>query len=141
MTSEDISAGRQPSAPAVHESQWVGVLWRDSRWALPLAQVAAVFRAAAGGEAKVAESLLDLEVHAGEPVFVVPFENCFEVSLVPQALAGCSSPWVLVLAGATGLACRVDEIVGPFHAVAKQQELTYQGQVWVVSVRSEQVHA
>ena len=58
--------------------QWIGVQWRGGFYALLLSGVTAVFKASQA-QSDSSTPNLDIELHDGAPVFMRPFNQCFEL--------------------------------------------------------------
>ncbi len=124
--------------------QWIGVQWRGGFYALLLSGVTAVFKASQA-QSDPSTPNLDIELHDGAPVFMRPFNQCFELG-VHQGLAPGLTPglnqgnplddeefrWALIVnvPGASPLGCRVNHVVGPFWDELKSSAIHHEGHDW-----------
>lgn len=123
--------------PGSAEGQWIGIQWGGQRWALSTRQASAVFQCTRERDSRPA--LIDLEVHAGAPVFLIPFGDCFGVEGVERDEGSSNRQgWVVVLAdvGSSQVGCRVDDVVGPFHSAATAGRVGFEGLDWTVLQRA-----
>lgn len=129
-TSETSAISPQGSrSPSV---QWIGVQWRGGFYALLLSGVTAVFKASQA-QSDPPTPNLDIELHDGAPVFMRPFNQCFELG-VPQGLSHDDEEfrWALIVnvPGASPLGCRVNQVVGPFWDELKSSSIHHEGHDW-----------
>jgi hypothetical protein len=124
----DTSALPEASGAMV---QWLGLTCQGGRYALPLANVAAVFKPKPSTETP--QRLLDIEVHDGAPVFIRSFQDSFALLPSPWKDASLEDHhWVLVLqsAGRSAVGFRMSHVVGPFWASALSEHVSHDGLQW-----------
>jgi hypothetical protein len=124
--------------------QWIGVQWRGGFYALLLSGVTAVFKASQA-QSDPSTPNLDIELHDGAPVFMRPFNQCFELGvhqgLTPGLTPGLNQGnplddeefrWALIVnvPGASPLGCRVNHVVGPFWDELKSSAIHHEGHDW-----------
>jgi hypothetical protein len=124
--------------------QWIGVQWRGGFYALLLSGVTAVFKASQA-QSDPSTPNLDIELHDGAPVFMRPFNQCFELGvhqgLTPGLTPGLTQGnplddeefrWALIVnvPGASPLGCRVNHVVGPFWDELKSSAIHHEGHDW-----------
>ena len=124
--------------------QWIGVQWRGGFYALLLSGVTAVFKASQAQSDPFTPNL-DIELHDGAPVFMRPFNQCFELGvhqgLTPGLTPGLNQGnplddqefrWALIVnvPGASPLGCRVNHVVGPFWDELKSSAIHHEGHDW-----------
>jgi hypothetical protein len=138
----DTSALPEASGAMV---QWLGFTCQGGRYALPLANVAAVFKPKPSTEPS--PRLLDIEVHDGAPVFIRSFQDSFALLPSPWKDASLQDHhWVLVLQSVarSAVGFRIGHVVGPFWASALSEHVSHDGLQWqALSVPEigERVHA
>ena len=143
-----------PDSPDLPEAsgamvQWLGLTCQGGHYALPLANVAAVFKPQTSEQSgpQTAPHLLDIEVHDGAPVFIRSFQESF--ALLPSPWKDDSLQdhhWVLVLQSASKSAVgfRISHVVGPFWASASSEFVSHDGLEWqalAVPDKTEAAHA
>lgn len=124
--------------------QWIGVQWRGGFYALLLSGVTAVFKASQA-QSDPSTPNLDIELHDGAPVFMRPFNQCFDLGvhqgLTPGLTPGLNQGnplddeefrWALIVnvPGASPLGCRVNHVVGPFWDELKSSAIHHEGHDW-----------
>ena len=112
--------------------QWIGVQWRGGFYALLLSGVTAVFKASQA-QSDSSTPNLDIELHDGAPVFMRPFNQCFELGVYQgNPLDGEEFRWALIVnvPGASPLGCRVNQVVGPFWDELKSSAIHHEGHDW-----------
>jgi len=140
-------------APADGLHTWMGLRWSGQALAVRASQLAMVFRsrAPASGPAQAGAALpVDVEVHAGVPVFVQPVPHVLvPLSQEAGALSSAAPPlqpgagWVVALKVPQGsaLGCRVDSLVGPFQARAEGGVLVHDQREWRIMIPRTDWHA
>lgn len=131
----DISSALKAGSSTA-PSQWLGIECYDACWAVVLQQVQSVFHAAASAQA-ASGKILDIEVHAGAPVFIQAFEACFGL---PDS-AAITAPeqedrrWIVVpqQSGSTNTGCRVHQVLGPFWAAPVDGHVAYDNRLWRIA--------
>ena len=127
--------------PAVY--QWLGVVVGERHLAISVPHVAAVFRnlgVTQSGDSKV----IDVAVHAGAPVFIAKLSTVFEaLKEADNQAAESTGQWVVVLSNPidTQVGFRADQVKGPFHAIAREGQLSYEGHLWQVLDSKRITHA
>ena len=124
---------------------WLGATLGQERLAIRLTDIGAVFKSTSTSAAHAARAPLDLEMHAGMPVFMTSFETLFEPSnghttAIPSALG----EWVVVRRHLDGthVGCRVQSVHGPFHALADDKGcVTFEGKRWSLYAPKGLTHA
>ena len=112
--------------------QWIGVQWRGGFYALLLSGVTAVFKASQA-QSDPSTPNLDIELHDGAPVFMRPFNQCFELGVYQgNPLDDEEFRWALIVnvPGASPLGCRVNHVVGPFWDELKSRAIHHDGHDW-----------
>ncbi len=120
--------------------QWIGVQWRGGFYALLLSGVTAVFKASQA-QSDSSTPNLDIELHDGAPVFMRPFNQCFELGVHLGLMPGLTPDltrddeefrWALIVnvPGASPLGCRVNQVVGPFWDELKSSAIHHEGHDW-----------
>ena len=112
--------------------QWIGVQWRGGFYALLLSGVTAVFKASQA-QSDPSTPNLDIELHDGAPVFMRPFNQCFELGVHQgNPLDDQEFRWALIVnvPGASPLGCRVNHVVGPFWDELKSSAIHHEGHDW-----------
>ena len=112
--------------------QWIGVQWRGGFYALLLSGVTAVFKASQA-QSDSSTPNLDIELHDGAPVFMRPFNQCFELGVYQgNPLDDEEFRWALIVnvPGASPLGCRVNQVVGPFWDELKSSAIQHEGHDW-----------
>lgn len=112
--------------------QWIGVQWRGGFYALLLSGVTAVFKASQAQSDPTTPNL-DIELHDGAPVFMRPFNHCFELGVYQgNPLDDEEFRWALIVnvPGASPLGCRVNQVVGPFWDELKSSAIHHEGHDW-----------
>ena len=120
--------------------QWIGVQWRGGFYALLLSGVTAVFKASQA-QSDSSTPNLDIELHDGAPVFMRPFNQCFELGVHQGLTTGLTQGlthdgeefrWALIVnvPGASPLGCRVNQAVGPFWDELKSSAIHHEGHDW-----------
>ncbi len=112
--------------------QWIGVQWRGGFYALLLSGVTAVFKASQA-QSDPSTPNLDIELHDGAPVFMRPFNQCFELGVYQgNPLDDEEFRWALIVnvPGASPLGCRVNHVVGPFWDELKSSAIHHEGHDW-----------
>jgi hypothetical protein len=120
--------------------QWIGVQWRGGFYALLLSGVTAVFKASQA-QSDSSTPNLDIELHDGAPVFMRPFNQCFELGVHLGLMPGLTPDltrddeefrWALIVnvPGASPLGCRVNQVVGPFWDELKSSAIQHEGHDW-----------
>lgn len=84
---------------------------------------------------------LDVVVHAGSPVFIVPFHRLFDVAHPGEDL-DTTGRWILICRLPSGacLGCRVAAIEGPFSAQAQGLGVTHADLAWTVLRSKKERH-
>lgn len=117
-------------APSSHPSAWVGVTIGSHRYAVAASDLLALFQWKAP-DTSDAHAPLDVVVHAGSPVFIVPANQLFEM---PQTVINADGmgEWILMhrLHSGACLGCRVDQVQGPFTGQARGAEVVEDGVTW-----------
>jgi len=114
--------------------QWIGVQWRGGFYALLLSGITAVFKANQVPADQPTPDL-DIEVHDGAPVFMRPFNQCFELATSPDPrLESEEFRWALIVnvPGASPLGCRVHQVIGPFWDELKSTSIHHEGHDWLL---------
>lgn len=137
-----------PSTPSHDElplPEWLGAWVGDMRVAFPTAAIHAVFSTQNKNRVEPAIAPLDIEVHAGLPVFLMPLRKWlpqqFESDLTTLLPASPESPnqaWVVAFQpqGSESqphmpcVGCRVEGIRGPFRGEAVSGQLHIDGVTW-----------
>ena len=120
--------------------QWIGVQWRGGFYALLLSGVTAVFKASQA-QSDSSTPNLDIELHDGAPVFMRPFNQCFELGAHLGLMPGLTPDltrddeefrWALIVnvPGASPLGCRVNQVLGPFWDELKSSAIHHEGHDW-----------
>ncbi len=112
--------------------QWIGVQWRGGFYALLLSGVTAGFKASQA-QSDPSTPNLDIELHDGAPVFMRPFNQCFELGVYQgNPLDDEEFRWALIVnvPGASPLGCRVNHVVGPFWDELKSSAIHHEGHDW-----------
>lgn len=112
--------------------QWIGVQWRGGFYALLISGVTAVFKASQA-QSDSSTPNLDIELHDGAPVFMRPFNQCFELGVYQgNPLDDEEFRWALIVnvPGASPLGCRVNQVVGPFWDELKSSAIHHEGHDW-----------
>lgn len=126
--------------------EWLGVLIGDECLAIPITELGAIFSSHKKNNINSKLEPLDVEVHAGTPVFLTPIIHLLRAnssvassSLLPDAQQG---DWVLTVKTASSgvLGCRVDGIRGPFAALPENDSVQFEGRSWPVWVAQDQAH-
>ena len=126
--------------------EWLGVLIGDECLAISITQLGAVFSSHKKNIVNSKLYPLDVEVHAGTPVFLAPIGHLLRansgvatLSSLPDAQQG---DWVLTVKTASSgvLACRVDGIRGPFAASPENDSVQFEGRTWSVWVAKDHAH-
>lgn len=130
---------------ALQQPEWLGAWIGDLRIALPTATIHAVFSTQRQHPSDATIAPLDIEVHAGVPVFLMPLAELlprqFESAAPLPANLQTSSPdhpWVVAFqplvtestTQATCVGCRVEGIRGPFRGDAAQGHILVDGVQW-----------
>ena len=133
-----------PSPDELHHPEWLGVWIGDTRAALPTRAIHAVFSTQKKMDPDPAIAPLDVQVHAGVPVFLMPLAEWLahqfeseQAMPVPGSLAS-TGQWVVAFqpAGADVhttvpcVGCRVQGIRGPFRASADAGQVYVDGVPW-----------
>ena len=114
--------------------QWVGVQWQGGFYALVLSGIKAVIKTSPLRQSHL-HSGLDIEIHDGAPVFMRPFELCYELaSPAPIGLDGEEFDWALIVnvPNTSNLGCRVQQVVGPFWDELKSVSVRHDGHDWLL---------
>ena len=114
--------------------QWVGVQWQGGFYALVLSGIKAVIKTIPLRQSHL-HSGLDIEIHDGAPVFMRPFELCFELaSPAPIGLDGEEFAWAIIVnvPNTSNLGCRVQQVVGPFWDELKSVSVRHDGHDWLL---------
>ena len=133
-----------PSPDALHHPEWLGVWIGDTRAAFPTAAIHAVFSTQnkSGHDAAIAP--LDVQVHAGVPVFLMPLAEWLPLQFESeQALASSHTSvpegqWIVAFqphgadpqTAVPCVGCRVQGIRGPFRADAEAGHVDMDGVRW-----------
>ena len=126
--------------------EWLGVLIGGECLAVPITQLGAVFSSHKKNSINSKLDPLDVEVHAGTPVFLTPITHLLRanstvapLSSLPDAQQG---DWVLTVKTASSgvLGCRVDGIRGPFAASPENDTVQFEGRSWSVWVAQDHAH-
>lgn len=134
-----------PSPDELHHPEWLGAWIGDMRVAFPTAVIHAVFSTHKKPHADTAIAPLDVEVHAGVPVFLMPLAEWlphqFE-STQPLPVARVTGeqegPWVVAFQPlgtesqphAPCVGCRVEGIRGPFRGDSVDGHIHFEGVPW-----------
>ena len=125
--------------PAMH--QWLGLLSGDRRLALSVPHVAALFRSHAA-QHQANSKVIDVDMHCA-PVFIAQLSSLFESVRGRNEQDGAPGDWVIVLANPVEpqLGFRADQVKGPFHALARDGQVSYEGYQWQVIDAKRVSHA
>ena len=124
-------------------NQWMGIVINERRLALSVPCIAAVFRCTSVPRAKNSK-VIDVVVHAGAPVFIAKLSSVFEaVREIEDRSDETHGEWVVVMAFPVDpqLGFRADHVKGPFHAIARDGQVSYDGNLWQVLDGKRVVHA
>jgi hypothetical protein len=96
---------------------WLGLRIDGQKMALSMSKVSAVFRSHMPNDAGSSQTI-DVEVHGGGPVFMIPIGLLFNEATDTIELEPKPDAWVVVLSRDLGenLGVRVDQVHGPFQA-------------------------
>lgn len=113
--------------------QWLGVIADERYLALSVPQVAAVFRNDVSNQISSAK-VIDVVVHAGAPIFIARLSSLLGVIRERGEQETHLGQWVIVLALPVDhqLGFRADQVLGPFHAMARDGQVLYEGRHWKV---------
>lgn len=127
------TASQLPFAPSSANSQWLGIECYNHHWAVALHHVQSIFQAALSAQSGMSR-ILDIEIHAGMPIFIESFESCFDLptELTPHSPESEDRRWILVLPQNTSSprGCRVQQVLGPFWAVPVNGHVPYDNRSW-----------
>ena len=132
MHSTSETSAISPQGPRSPSVQCIGVQWRGGFYALLLSGVTAVFKASQA-QSDPSTPNLDIELHDGAPVFMRPFNQCFELGVYQgNPLDDEEFRWALIVnvPGASPLGCRVNQVVGPFWDELKSSAIHHEGHDW-----------
>jgi hypothetical protein len=127
--------------PAVN--QWLGVVVDGRYLAISVPHVAAVFRNLSAPQSS-GSKVIDVAVHAGAPVFIAKLSTVFEaIKDADNHADEFSGHWVVVLSNPidTQVGFRADQVKGPFHAIAREGQVSYEGLLWQVLDTKRITHA
>ena len=140
MQNKSETSAISPQGTRSPSVQWIGVQWRGGFYALLLSGVTAVFKASQA-QSDSSTPNLDIELHDGAPVFMRPFNQCFELGAHLGLMPGLTPDltrddeefrWALIVnvPGASPLGCRVNQVVGPFWDELKSSAIHHEGHDW-----------
>ena len=135
-----------PSPDALQHPEWLGVWIGDTRVAFPTTSIHAVFSPQAQGDHASFIAPLDVQVHAGVPVFLMPLADWLPLQFQSeQPLDSCpdrhpQGSWVVAFqpgmtelpAHMPSVGCRVQGIRGPFRAGAEDGHVEMDGVRWPI---------
>jgi hypothetical protein len=135
-----------PSPDALQHPEWLGVWIGDTRAAFPTTAIHAVFSTHIKPRADAMIAPLDIEVHAGVPVFLMPLADWLPHHFQSeQALSADQTPalegaWIVAFqpgiadtqASMPSVGCRVQGIRGPFRACAEAGHVAMDGVRWPI---------
>jgi hypothetical protein len=135
-----------PSPDALQHPEWLGVWIGDTRAAFPTTAIHAVFSTQISHRDDTMIAPLDIQVHAGVPVFLMPlidwlprhFES--EQALPPGEPQDIDGTWVVAFqpggadtqASTPSVGCRVQGIRGPFRASPEAGHVEMDGVRWPI---------
>lgn len=119
-----------PAAPL-----WLGAILGEQRLAIQLTEITSVFKSGSSRASQAALAPLDLEIHAGSPVFMTALQHIFEPIHGWGQLAQFEhqGDWVITRRHPQGslLGCRVHTVHGPFYAFAQADgHAMFEGKPW-----------
>lgn len=131
--------------PSQDRPEWLGVLIGDTRLAVPVTQIGAIFSSHKNKRTAPELEPLDIEVHAGTPIFIQSPNELLRVTTstssqpLPTAETG---EWILTFKTSArgGLGCRVDGIRGPFPATPENDTVVFEGWHWPVGLAKDFSH-
>ena len=135
-----------PSPDALQHPEWLGVWIGDTRAAFPVAAIHAVFSTQIKNRDASAIAPLDIQVHAGVPVFLMPLAHWLplhfesEEASTPAPVHDHDGPWIVAFqpavadtqSGHPSVGCRVQGIRGPFRANADAGHVVMDGVRWPI---------
>ena len=134
-----------PSLDELPQPEWLGAWIGDVRVAFPTAAIHAVFSTQNKNRGDSVIAPLDIEVHAGLPVFLMPLHEWLHQQFVSPQSAPLpvtpplpNSAWVVAFqpAGSESqsqmpcVGCRVEGIRGPFRGEAISGQIHMDGMTW-----------
>ena len=133
-----------PSPDALHHPEWLGVWIGDTRAAFPTAAINAVFSTQNKSGHDPAIAPLDVQVHAGVPVFLMPLAEWLPLqfesaqALAPSLTSMPEGQWIVAFqpqgadpqTAVPCVGCRVQGIRGPFRANAEAGHVAMDGVRW-----------
>ena len=132
--------------PASDRPEWLGVLIGDESLAISISQLGVVFSSHKKNSINSKLDPLDVEVHAGTPVFLTPITHLFRANSTATRLASLPAvqqgDWVVTVKTPSSgvLGCRVDGIRGPFAASPENDRVQFEGRSWSVWVAQDDAH-
>jgi hypothetical protein len=134
-----------PSPDATQHPEWLGVWIGDTRAAFPTSAIHAVFSTQIKHQDEAMIAPLDVQVHAGVPIFLMPLTTWLphhfqsEQALSSSQDQDLEGPWVVAFApgmadtqASTSVGCRVQGIRGPFRASADAGHVEIDGVQWPI---------
>ena len=136
-----------PSTDALQHPEWLGAWLGDLRVAFPTDSIHAVFSTQNKSDLDSAIDPLDVLVHAGVPVFLMPATDCLATQFVsphpPPPIADGTlgkSSWVVSFQpqgldsqlAMTSVGCRFQGIRGPFRAPPQDGCVSFDGISWPI---------
>lgn len=134
-----------PTIDKMHHPEWLGAWIDGQRVAFPTPAIHAVFSTQQEGSVDTAIMPLDVHVHAGVPVFVMPLSHWLPeprqtepTSDAHEASTDAAAAWIVAFqpdpADAPGnspcVGCRVQGIRGPFRASEHAGYVEFDGVRW-----------
>ena len=142
MTTQTFSANFSDldASPLGRDMAWVGVQSGAHRYAIPASDLLALVDAREFSPS-APPAPLDVVVHAGSPVFIVPFHQLFDVAHPGKDL-DTTGRWILIsrLSSGACLGCRVSTIEGPFSAQVQGLEVMHANFAWTVLRSKKERH-
>jgi hypothetical protein len=115
---------------------WLGATLGQERIAIALNELGAVFKSGTTATLQATLAPLDLELHAGSPVFMTTLRALFEPTPgTPGVAASEHGEWVITRQHPHGslLGCRVQTVHGPFYAHPESNDtVMFEGKAWTV---------
>ena len=115
---------------------WLGATLGQERIAIALNELGAVFKSGTTATLQATLAPLDLELHAGSPVFMTTLRALFEPAPGTSVEAASEKgEWVITRQHPQGslLGCRVQTVHGPFYAHPESNDtVKFEGKSWAV---------
>ncbi len=115
---------------------WLGATMGQLRLAIELRELGAVFKSGTTSNLLGKLAPLDIELHAGTPVFMTTLQALFEPTPgVPVEASSAQGEWVVTRQHPNGslLGCRVQSVHGPFYAhTTSSDSVMFEGRSWTV---------